>query len=135
VQGVIAKPFDPMTLATSVRGYLPDETGPEALREAFVRRELRKAFVRRAKMDAAVLIPYGSAPEERLKSPVALRRIRNIAHGLAGTGGVFGFDLLSSEAEALEDAVAARMNGSGGLADIRKTIDALLAEIDATPMP
>jgi hypothetical protein len=55
--GVIAKPFDPMTLAASVRNYLPTETSVEVL---------RKAFVRRAKMDAEALIPFSSALEERL---------------------------------------------------------------------
>jgi CheY-like chemotaxis protein len=134
-EGVIAKPFDPMTLAACVRSYLPSEASVEALRKAFVRRELRRAFVRRAKMDAAALIPYGSALEERLNSSVALRRIKHIAHGLSGTGGVFGFHLLSSEAARLEEAVVARMDGGGGLADIKKAIDALLAHIEATPMP
>jgi two-component system OmpR family response regulator len=133
--GVIAKPFDPMTLAASVRSYLPSETSIEVLRKAFVRRELRKAFVRRAKTDAAALIPYSSALEERLNSSVVLCRIKDIGHGLAGSGGVLGFHLLSSEAASLEDAAAARMNGDGALADVRKAIDALLAQIDATPMP
>jgi hypothetical protein len=48
---------------------------------------------------------------------------------------VFGFHLLSSEASSLEDAAVARMSGDGALVDIRKAIDALLAQIDATPMP
>lgn len=134
-EGVIAKPFDPMTLAASVRSYLADETNIETVRKSLVRRELRKSFVRRAKMDAAVLIPYSSAEEERLDSPVALRRIRDVAHGLAGTGGVFGFEQLSGEAEALEDAVVARTNGYGAVADVRNAIAALLAEIDAMPLP
>ena len=132
--GVIAKPFDPLTLAASVRNYLPTETSIEALRKAFVRRELRKSFVRRAKMDAAALIPYSSALEERLNSSIVLRRIKDIAHSLAGCGGVFGFHLLSSEATSLEEAVAARMNGDGAVADVRTAIDALLAQIEATPM-
>jgi CheY-like chemotaxis protein len=134
-EGVIAKPFDPMTLAASVRSYLPDEADTEAVRKSFVRRELRKSFVRRAKMDAAVLIPYNSADEEHLNSPVALRRIRDVAHGLAGTGGVFGFEQLSGEAEALEDAVVARINGYGDLAEIRSAIGVLLGAIDAMPLP
>ncbi|MFZ0559786.1 MAG: response regulator [Methylovirgula sp.] len=134
-EGIIAKPFDPMTLAASVRSYLPDETSLEAVRKSFVRRELRKSFVSRAKMDAAVLIPYSSVSEDRLHSPVALRRIRDIAHGLAGTGGVFGFEQLSGEAEALEDAIIAQIDGHGALGDIRNAIGALLAEIDAMPLP
>jgi CheY-like chemotaxis protein/HPt (histidine-containing phosphotransfer) domain-containing protein len=133
--GVIAKPFDPMTLAASVRSYLPTEASIEALRKAFVRRELRKSFVRRAKMDAAVLVPYSSALEERLNSSVVLRRIKDIAHSLAGSSSILGFHLLSSEAASLEDAAAARMNGDGVPADIRKAIDALIAQIDAMPMP
>jgi CheY-like chemotaxis protein/HPt (histidine-containing phosphotransfer) domain-containing protein len=131
-EGVIAKPFDPMTLAASVRSYLPTELSIEVLHKAFVRRELRKSFVRRAKMDAAVLIPYSSALEERLSSTIVLRRIKDIAHSLAGSGGVFSFHLLSSEAASLEEAVIARMNGNGSADNVRKAIDALLAQIDAT---
>ncbi len=86
-------------------------------------------------MDAAMLIPYSSAEEEQLASPVALRRIRDVAHGLAGTGGVFGFERLSDEAEALEGAVVARIDGHGAVADIRNAIAALLREIDAMPLP
>jgi CheY-like chemotaxis protein/HPt (histidine-containing phosphotransfer) domain-containing protein len=133
--GVIVKPFDPMTLAASVRSYLPSAASIEVLRKAFVRRELRKSFVCRAKMDAAALIPYSSALEERLNSSLVLHRIKDIAHSLAGSGGVFGFHLLSSEAASLEDAAVARMNGDGALAAVRKSIDALLAQIEATPMP
>jgi CheY-like chemotaxis protein/HPt (histidine-containing phosphotransfer) domain-containing protein len=133
--GVIAKPFDPMTLAASVRSYLPTQASIEVLREAFVRRELRKSFVRRAKMDAAVLVPYSSALEERLNSSMMLHRIKDIAHSLAGSGGVFGFHLLSSVAASLEDAAVARMNGDGALADVGRAIDALLAQIEATPVP
>lgn len=134
-EGVIPKPFDPMTLAASVRSYLPTATSIEALRKAFVRRELRKAFVRRAKMDAAALIPYSSALEEGLNSSVVLRRVRDIAHGLAGSGGVFGFHLLSSEAATLEEAITARMSGKGGNDEVRNAIDVLLAHIESTPMP
>ncbi len=133
-EGVIAKPFDPMTFVASVRSYLPTETN-EAVHKSFVRREMCKSFVCRAKMDAAALIPYGSALDERLHSPVALRRIRDIAHGLAGAGGVFGFEQLSSEAEALEDAIIAQINGHGALGDVRNAIGAVLAEIDAMPLP
>jgi CheY-like chemotaxis protein/HPt (histidine-containing phosphotransfer) domain-containing protein len=133
--GVIAKPFDPMTLAASVRNYLPTETSVEALRKAFVRRELRKSFVRRAKTDAAALVPYSSALEEHLNSTVVLRRIRDIAHGLAGSSSILGFHLLSSEAASLENAAAARMNGDGALADVRKAIDGLIAQIETTPTP
>jgi CheY-like chemotaxis protein/HPt (histidine-containing phosphotransfer) domain-containing protein len=135
VEGIIAKPFDPMTFAASVRSYLPAETNAEAVHKSFVRRELYKSFVCRAKMDAAALIPYRSALDERLHSPIALRRIRDIAHGLAGTGGVFGFEQLSSEAEALEDAIIAQINGHGALGDVRNAIGILLAEIDSMPLP
>jgi hypothetical protein len=48
---------------------------------------------------------------------------------------VFGFEQLSGEAEALEDAIIAQIDGHGALGDIRNAIGALLAEIDAMPLP
>lgn len=133
-EGVIAKPFDPVTFAASVRSYLPRDTSIETLRKAFVRRELQNAFVRRAKMDAAILIPYSSALDDRLASRVVLQRVKDIAHGLAGSGGVFGFDLLSDKAAKLEDAAAACLMEGGGVDAVKLAISALLLEIDVTPL-
>ncbi len=65
---------------------------------------------------------------------VVLQRVKDIAHGLAGSGGVFGFDLLSDKAAKLEDAAAACLMEGGGVDAVKLAISALLLEIDATPL-
>jgi CheY-like chemotaxis protein len=105
-QGAISKPFDPMALAFSVRSHLQS-----------IRLEtLRTVFVRRAKSDAGLLASCRSA----LADPATVTRIREIAHGLAGAAGTFGFDQISNDAAALEKAVIE-------LADDRSSGDVALA--------
>ena len=91
-QGVISKPFDPMTLAFSVRSHL----------QAIRLETLRTVFVRRAKGDAALLASCRSALG-REAAPATVSRIREIAHGLAGAAGLFGFDQISTDAAVVED--------------------------------
>jgi two-component system OmpR family response regulator len=114
-QGVISKPFDPMTLATSVRSHL------QAIRID----TLRSGFARRAKSDAEALASCRSSlgPDA---SPATLGRIREIAHGLAGTAGLFGLERISSDAAALEEAVVASQEGAGAAADLARALDCLM---------
>jgi DNA-binding NarL/FixJ family response regulator len=97
-QGVISKPFDPMTLTFAVRNHL----------QAIRLEAMRSLFVRRAKSDAATLAPCRSSLR-RDASPATIGRIREIAHGLAGAAGLFGHGQVSRDAAALEEAV---MGGS-----------------------
>jgi CheY-like chemotaxis protein len=119
-QGVISKPFDPMTLASVVRGHL------QALRLG----AMRGIFMRRAKSDAAALISCRSALAKEA-APDALNRIRTIAHGLAGAAGLFGLHRIGDDAAALEDAVLARIGGTGAQKDIIHALDRLLASVDS----
>src|SRR5258707_8614949 len=81
--GVIPKPFDPMTLAASVRAYAqPAEDRLVAV---------RKGFLRRVSDDSAQLVGYRSALNNGMTAPATLGAIGGIAHGLAGAGGIFGF--------------------------------------------
>jgi CheY-like chemotaxis protein len=122
-QGVISKPFDPMTLAFSVRSHL----------QAIRLESLRAVFVRRAKGDAALLASCRSSLGEEA-SAATVSRIRKIAHGLAGAAGLFGFDRISSDAAALEDAVVA---GDGTPKNLTQAIDRLMSEmageLDSSP--
>jgi len=105
--GVISKPFDPMTLAAAIRSYIPPTAdGLDAL---------RRAFLRRLDNDTAALAKHRRALEDETASPPAMVAIRQIAHGLAGAGGIFGFSEISDAAAALEEATIAEPDGSGSV--------------------
>jgi CheY-like chemotaxis protein len=118
-QGVISKPFDPMTLAFSVRSHL----------QAIRLQTLRTVFVQRLKGDAALLASCRSALG-REAAPATLSRIREIAHGLAGAAGLFGFDQISSDAAAVEETVVAMLDNDGTAKDLTLALDRLVAGIE-----
>ncbi len=117
-QGVISKPFDPMTLAFSVRSHLQT-----------IRLEtMRTVFVRRARNDAAQLAACRPAPGMPADPPT-LSRIREIAHGLAGAAGMFGFERISNDAAALEETIAAGLADRGLPCELTQAIDRLTADM------
>jgi CheY-like chemotaxis protein len=118
-QGVISKPFDPMTLAVSVRSHL----------QTIRLDTLRTVFVRRAKSDAAVLASCRSSLGQDA-GPAAASRIKEIAHGLAGAAGLFGFNQISSDAAALEEAVVARLEGDGTASDLTHALECLMSSME-----
>jgi CheY-like chemotaxis protein len=118
--GVIAKPFDPMTLAAAVRSYMVPKSDVLAA--------LRDAFLQRADDDAVALRQHRSRLNGTAALPT-LAGIRDIAHGLAGAGGIFGFDDISSAAAALEEAVIDR-NGAGTMEGIVTALDSLLIHVE-----
>ena len=97
--GVIPKPFDPMTLAASVRSYVQPAHDPLE--------DLRAGFLQRVKRDAAALSVDRLVLEGGNRLPGTLNRIKRIAHGLSGAGGIYGFAEISDAAAALEDAAIA----------------------------
>jgi CheY-like chemotaxis protein len=119
-QGVISKPFDPMTLAFLVKSHL------QSARMG----KLKSVFMRRARNDIELLEPCRSrlTPEA---DPAALSRIREIAHGLAGAAGLFGFDRISTDAAALEDAVLAKLGGGGSPVAVTHALDRLIADMQS----
>jgi chemotaxis response regulator CheB len=119
--GVIPKPFDPMTLAAAVRRHLrPPEDGLAAVRDVFLRRVGDDA-------DALVQcsLRYAKAPDTAM-----LTRIRDIAHGLAGAGGIFGFPAISSAAAALEEAILMAFHDPSSSPDIERPLERLLTCLD-----
>jgi signal transduction histidine kinase len=103
--GVIDKPFDPMTLAAVVRTYIP--------KPGIDLNILRDNFRKRVKLDALVLNKYRTCIWDGAPSIASLNGIRTIAHGLAGAGGIFGFDQISEAASLLETAVIVELEGTG----------------------
>jgi two-component system OmpR family response regulator len=114
--GVIPKPFNPMTLAASVRAYI----APAAQDRLGA---MRHEFLQRVDGDLVKLAGHWSALEDGSAVPSSLAGIRSLAHGLAGAGGIFGFDDISEAAADLEEAVMLEGNGPGTVKEIRSALD------------
>jgi two-component system OmpR family response regulator len=119
--GVIPKPFNPMTLAESVRNFVRPSNSSLG--------KLRSGFLDRAHHDAASLAPYRAAFAPDGHSAPALEQVKITAHCLAGAGGIFGFPGISNKAAVLERTTHAMLDGTGGPADAERALDALLEEI------
>ena len=122
--GVIPKPFDPMTLAASVRSFIPLPDDPFD--------ELRSAFLQRVQKDANTLTILRLALRYSSSATDALSGIKYIAHGLAGAGGIFGFAEISDTAAALEDEIVRQHRGFGSGQRIVPALDRLLSRLEAT---
>src|ERR1700681_306754 len=116
--GVIPKPFDPMTLAASVRSYMQPVPDPMD--------DLRAGFLLRVEKDAAALSQDRLVLKDGNRLPGTLDRIKRIAHGLSGAGGIYGFAEISDAAAALEDAVIAELADSGSGDETDLALDDLL---------
>jgi CheY-like chemotaxis protein len=116
--GVIAKPFDPMTLAASVRHYLPDVVDPL--------KQLRAGFLQRVSRDIAALSQDRDALAAGGRLPHTMDRIKQTAHSLSGAGGIYGFAEISDAAAALEDAAIAWIEGDGSSARLSRVLDELI---------
>jgi CheY-like chemotaxis protein len=122
-EGVIAKPFDPMTLAAAVRNYVGGLAAGIAAR--------RVAFLERAREKAKALAAERAALADPVSVSAALDRIRSIAHSIAGGGGIFGLVAMSRAAAELETAINAWPNGSHA-GDVEQAINALIVRIEQT---
>jgi CheY-like chemotaxis protein len=121
-EGVIAKPFDPMTLAASVRNYIGGLSAGIAAR--------RMSFLERARENAKALGEQVFSLDNPATASAALERIRTIAHSIAGGGAIFGFVGMSRQAVLVETAVNSRLEGGKvALADIGHATDALIGAI------
>jgi two-component system OmpR family response regulator len=116
--GVIPKPFDPMTLAASVRSYVKPAHDPLE--------DLRVGFLQRVKKDAAALSQDRLVLKDGNRLPGTLDRIKHIAHSLSGAGGIYGFAEISDAAAALEDAVIAELADSGPGQETDAALDGLI---------
>jgi CheY-like chemotaxis protein len=118
--GVIPKPFDPITLATTVKRYL---------RNGVPRfEELKGRFIIRARNDASKLAIYRNPNAGDSQADYA--QIGRIAHDLSGTGGIYNFDAIGSEASTLERLVEEAQKGFVKSHDVELAIDRLIETID-----
>jgi CheY-like chemotaxis protein/HPt (histidine-containing phosphotransfer) domain-containing protein len=125
--GVIAKPFDPMALAASVRNYLQPPADPLA--------DLKAGFLRRVRRDIAALTEDHSALENGSGLPHTLEWIRDVAHSLSGAGGIYGFPAISDAAAAVEDAALALLDAGGSDAMLSEALDRLIVLAPAPDVP
>jgi CheY-like chemotaxis protein/HPt (histidine-containing phosphotransfer) domain-containing protein len=118
--GVIPKPFDPMTLAASVRNHVTPPDDPLV--------DLRAAFLLRLKRDVEALAQDRPALQPGQRLPATLDRIKRITHSLAGAAGVYGFDAVSDRAAALEEAIVIELAETGPASETDRALDGLLIE-------
>jgi CheY-like chemotaxis protein len=123
-EGVIAKPFDPMTLAGSVRLYAGEGLAGR-----------RASFLERVRENARELASQHAALDDPAGAPAALDRIRYIAHSIAGGAGIFGLAAMSREASALESLANALLEGTGVKDEVGPAIEALTAQINGASSP
>jgi CheY-like chemotaxis protein len=116
--GVIPKPFDPMTLAASVRSYVQPAPDPMD--------DLRAGFLQRVKKDAATLSEDRDVLKAGNRLAGTLDRIKRTAHGLSGAGGIYGFSEISEAAADLEDAVIAELADPGRGEETDRALDGLI---------
>ncbi|MBC7584025.1 response regulator [Tardiphaga sp. vice352] len=114
--GVVPKPFDPMTLAVTVRDYIAPPDDPL--------KELRDGFLLRLDRDARRLVELRDDLRSGDTSSDMMVSLRYLAHNLAGASGIYGYIPISNAAAALEDAIIADQAGTGDA--IVRAIDALL---------
>jgi CheY-like chemotaxis protein len=117
--GVIAKPFDPMTLASSVRDYLRPPVDPLA--------DLKASFLQRVRRNIAALAEDCAALKESKPPSHTLEWIRDVAHSLSGAGGIYGFPAISDAAAAVEDAALDRLDGTGSDGKLLAALAGLVA--------
>ncbi len=116
---VIAKPFDPATLAETVRRHL------QTIKLAATGFD----FTDRLRNDAARLASFRDDLRDGAHKPPAPEELQSFVHKLAGAAGVFNYRAVSAKASALEDCIIAQHAGRGAPEAVAAHLDALLATI------
>lgn len=117
---VIAKPFDPATLADQVRSHL------QSIRLA----SAGYNFAERLRNDAAILATLRQSLQDHSDISLVSDSVQSCVHKLAGAAGVFDLQAVSKSASALEEAIIARRAGRGAPGAIETNLDALLECIE-----
>jgi two-component system OmpR family response regulator len=113
---IIAKPFDPATLAETLRRHL----------HTIKLNAAGYDFRQRLRRDAATLtsfrrgLPAAGPPPE----------LQSFVHKLAGAAGIFNYRAVAAQASALEAAIIAARDGSAAPRRVAQGLDALLAAIE-----
>jgi CheY-like chemotaxis protein len=120
--GLIEKPFEPASLAGALRRFVPVEG---------LLAPARRDFLRRLNADARALAACRVSLSRRAGKAgrAALLRIGEIAHGLAGAGGTYGFAGITSESALLSDVARNGLAGRAGPREVEQALDRLLNRI------
>lgn len=108
-----------MTLAAEVRRFVAVEG---------VLSPAREGFMQRLKADASALSTW----RRRLTQThpeAAVMRISEIAHSLAGAGGIYGFAGITCASAALSDAAERNLAGRAPPLDVERALNRLLERI------
>jgi chemotaxis protein histidine kinase CheA len=116
---VIAKPFDPIGLAATLRAHLPRERVPV--------RALQARFLERLDRNLDELSNLAGQLRRGGNRNDLLSRMRVVAHGIAGAGGVFGYPDAGTMAAELEAAVTDCLAGAQSVAAVTAALDDLAA--------
>ena len=117
---VIAKPFDPKTLAETVRGHL------HSIKIASAGYD----FSERLRTDAATLAIFRTELRDNSDSSLVPEGLLTCVHKLAGAAGVFEYQTVGTTASALEETIIERRAGRGTPGMVEANLDALLECIE-----
>lgn len=109
---VLAEPFDPKTLAQTLRRQI----------YAIKLNAAGEDFHARLRRDAVTLAAFRA----RLDEAALSEELQTFAHKLAGAAGIYNFRAVSAQAAALENAVRAARAGSGAREAVAAALDALI---------
>lgn len=109
---VLAEPFDPETLAQTLRRQIYSTKLNAAGQD----------FHERLRRDAATLASF----RRRLDEAALSEELQTFAHKLAGAAGIYNFRAVSAQAAALENAVRAARAGRGARETVAAELDALI---------
>lgn len=120
VAGIIRKPFDPMTLAGSMRGFSPVDKVVT----------VRKEFSKRLWADATTLEEYRNALSHGPLSSNMRDEMQSCVHKLAGAAGIYGFSTVSCEASKLENLIVDKHRVCDAPTELGAQLDRLLTSIN-----
>jgi CheY-like chemotaxis protein/HPt (histidine-containing phosphotransfer) domain-containing protein len=128
--GAIAKPFEPKELRTLVRSYLEAASRPAADHPTDPASEdERERFRTRMQADAVRLHNWRAHHLEATTEPSDLEDLHVIVHKLAGASGMFGFDLVSRSASAIEQSIVDIKSGRETIAGLDVQVSELVAAL------
>jgi PAS domain S-box-containing protein len=138
VLGWLSKPVDFPHLAHVLKTSIASKSNehPPAAVRTYIQPSngqldsMRELFLQRANGDAVALATHRAALRNGTTVPATLSGIRDIAHGLAGAGGIFGYCEIGDAAAALEEAVIAQLGGAETVEGIASALDRLLTHVD-----
>ncbi|HUI97624.1 MAG TPA: Hpt domain-containing protein [Xanthobacteraceae bacterium] len=109
---------------------VPQRRSLAALLSADELAEERRGYLARLRGHALTLARLRAALRGAATPAGALDELRTVAHKLAGSAGLYGFEALGVAAATLEESIIERRSGDGGDRTVAADLDALLDRIE-----